>query len=102
MEMGPAEIESFLSHLAIEGNVSASTQNQAFNAILFLHRHVLEISLEGQCINAVRARKRKNIPVVLTEEEVRKVISFMNGQWQLMAKLLGSSHISVKHPLRSS
>lgn len=57
-EMGPAEIEGFISHLAMAGNVSAATQNQAFNAILFLYRHVLEISLDGQRIDAVQARKK--------------------------------------------
>ncbi len=60
-EMGPAEIESFLSPPAMAGNVSAATQNQVSNAILFLTRHVLEISLEGQRIDAVRAQKKRFI-----------------------------------------
>jgi integron integrase len=100
MEMGPAEIEAFLSHLAMERNVSAATQNQAFNAILFLYRHILEISLEGQGIDAARAQKRKNVPVVLTREEVKKVISFMNGQWQIMAKLLYGSGLRLMECIR--
>jgi integron integrase len=100
MEMGPAEIEAFLSHLAMDRNVSAATQNQAFNAILFLYRHVLEISLEGQRIDAVRAQKKKNIPVVLTREEVKKVISFMNGHWQIMAKLLYGSGLRLMEYIR--
>ena len=73
-DMGVPEIEAFLSHLAVAGNVSASTQNQAFNAILFLYRHVLGISLEGERINAIRARKKQHIPVVLTKDEVKKII----------------------------
>jgi site-specific recombinase XerD len=90
-DMGTPEIEAFLSHLAVEGNVSASTQNQAFNATLFLYRHVLEISLEGERINAIRARKKQNIPVVLTKQEVRRIITLMTGKCQVMAKLLYGS-----------
>jgi len=53
-DMGVPEIEEFLTHLAVDRNVSPSTQNQAFNALLFLYRNVLNISLEGEKINAVR------------------------------------------------
>ncbi|OGR05202.1 MAG: integrase [Deltaproteobacteria bacterium RIFOXYD12_FULL_50_9] len=87
-DMGVPEIEAFLTHLAVEGNVAGSTQNQAFNAILFLYRHVLEISLQDEKINAIRARKKVNLPVVLTKEEVKRVIMAMSGQQQLMAKIL--------------
>ena len=69
-EMGIQEIEAFLTHLAVQEKVSASTQNQAFNAILFLYRKVLGISLEDKNISAIRAARKKNIPVVLTREEV--------------------------------
>lgn len=57
-DMGVAEIEKFLTHLAVREKVSAATQNQAFNAILFLYREVLGISMEGQNISAIRAKKR--------------------------------------------
>ena len=57
--MGVPEIEAFLTHLAVEGNVAGSTQNQAFNAILFLYRNVLNISLEGAEIDAIRAHKKR-------------------------------------------
>ena len=57
--MGIAEIEAFLSHLAIQGDVAPSTQNQALNALLFLYRQVLDIPLGEQKIDAVRARARK-------------------------------------------
>jgi site-specific recombinase XerD len=55
-DMGVAEIEEFLTHLAVEGNVAAATQNQALNAILFLYRQVLQIELEDR-INAIRAKR---------------------------------------------
>ena len=73
--MRTTEIEAFLTHLAVDKNVSASTQNQAFNAILFLYRNVLNISLEDAEINAVRARKKRNIPVVLTKNEAKRMLS---------------------------
>ena len=98
--MGVPEIEAFLSHLAVAGNVSASTQNQAFNAILFLYRHVLEISLEGERINAIRARKKQNIPVVLTKDEVKKIITRMTGKCQVMAKILYGSGLRLMECVR--
>jgi integron integrase len=87
--MGAAEVEQFLGHLATEGRVSASTQNQAFNALLFFYSQVLEIQL-GR-LNAVRARRGKRLPVILTPEEVRRVldkIAGANGLFSLMARLL--------------
>ncbi len=99
-EMGAREIEEFLTHLAVEGNVAASTQNQAFNALLFLYRHVLGISLEDQKIDAVRANKKRKIPVVLTREEVQRVLSCMKGTSQLMAKLLYGSGLRLMECLR--
>jgi len=56
-EMGPAEVEAFLTHLAVNRNVSASTQNQALNALVFLYREVLEMPIEG--LDAMRARPKK-------------------------------------------
>jgi len=99
--MGVPEIEAFLTHLAVEGNVSGSTQNQAFNALLFLYRDVLDIPLEGAGINAIRARKKKrNLPVVLTKEEVKRVITAMSGVHQLMAKLLYGSGLRLMECIR--
>ena len=66
VEMGKKEIESFLTWLAVERNVSPSTQNQAFNALLFLYEQVLEIPLKNENIQAIRAREKKRIPVVLS------------------------------------
>jgi integrase len=99
-EMGPAEIEAFLTDLAVRGNVSSSTQNQAFHALLFLYGKVLDISLEGENINALRARKKTNVPVVLTKDEVRKILTIMTGPCQLMARLLYGSGLRLMECLR--
>jgi integron integrase len=99
-DMGPAEIEAFLTHLASEANVAASTQNQAFHAILFLYRRVLGIPLEGESINALRARKKKNLPVVLTKEEARRVITLIQGKYQLMAKIMYGSGLRLMECIR--
>jgi integron integrase len=91
-------IERFLSHLAVEGQVSASTQNQAFNALLFLYREVLHIELEG--IDAVRADKPARVPVVLTVDEVRAVIPVLTGTPQLVVKVLYGSGLRLMEALR--
>src|SRR6266478_2052875 len=75
---GERKIEAFLTSLAVRGNVSPSTQNQAMNALVFLYKKVLKGPLD-QKIDAVRAERRVNVPVVLTREEVSKVISLMEG-----------------------
>jgi len=92
--MGKSEIEAFLSHLAVDRKVAASTQNQAFNALLFLYRHVLEIEI-GDNINAVRAKKPKRLPTVMTKKETVKVINALSGVHQLMAKLLYGSGLRL-------
>jgi integrase len=86
-DMGEEEIEKFLSSLATDSHVSASTQNQALNALLFLYRQVLgrEVDyLDGM----VRAKMPIRLPVVLTQDEVRKVLGGMSGSPRLMAMLL--------------
>ena len=88
--MGKTEIEAFLSHLAMKENVAASTQNQAFNAILFLYREVLQINLDDG-INASRAKRPKRRPTVLTIDEVFAIIDAMAGVFQLMVKILYGS-----------
>ena len=79
-EMGVPEIETFLTDLAITGNVTASTQNQAFSALLFLYREVLQQELTG--IDAKRATKPKRLPVVMTKEEVTQVITAIPAPYQ--------------------
>lgn len=81
------DLQDFLSHLAVEKKVSASTQNQALNAIVFLYRHVLNKNIEGE-ISAVRARQNRRLPVVLTVKEIEKIFSGMSGVNLLMAKLI--------------
>jgi integron integrase len=88
-DLGAAEVEQFLTHLAVRGRVSASTQNQALNALVFLYKQVLEIDL-GR-FDAVRARRPKRLPVVLAPEEVAAVlqqVSGCQGAFLLMARLL--------------
>jgi len=75
---GEAKVESFLTHLAVDKGLSPSTQNQAMNALVFLYRKVLKKPLDEE-INAVRAAKKINVPVVMTREETAKVIANMAG-----------------------
>jgi integron integrase len=86
-EMGGREIEEFLTHLAVEENVAASTQNQALNAILFLYKEVLKQELDLQ-VDAVRAKRSRYLPTVLTKEEVLAIIDNLSGVYQLVVKLL--------------
>jgi integron integrase len=97
-EMGSAEVNAFLTHLAVEAQVSASTQNQALSALLFLYRKLLErdLDLEG----VVRARKPQRLPVVLTEEEVRLVLQRLEGSEALVAGLLYGSGLRLMEALR--
>jgi len=73
-DMGKVEIEQFLTHLAVDRNVSPTTQNQAFNAILFLYKEILNKSMQDENIQALRAQQKKHIPVVLTIDEVKQII----------------------------
>jgi integron integrase len=88
VEMGKKEIEAFLSWLAAEQGVSPTTQNQAFSALLFLYREVLDIDMSEWNIQALRAKERKHIPVVHTREEVRRVIDNLDGIYQLIVKVM--------------
>ncbi|HFU76176.1 MAG TPA: integron integrase [Arcobacter sp.] len=88
IEMGKIEIESFLSFLATKKKVSPSTQNQAFNAILFLYKEVMGIDMSEWNIQALRAQERKHIPVVLTKEEVQNVLGNLNGMYKLIVTLM--------------
>jgi integron integrase len=88
VEMGKVEIEQFLTYLATDKKVSPTTQNQAFSAILFLYKEVLGMDMSEWNIQALRARERKHIPVVLTREEVVKVISNLDGIYNLIVSLM--------------
>jgi integron integrase len=86
-EMGAPEATAFLTSLAVDQNVSASTQNQALSALLFLYREVLDVELPW-LDDVVRARRPQHLPVVLTREEVRAVLQRLDGVARLMAVLL--------------
>lgn len=98
-EMAEPEVQAFLTHLAVEGNVAASTQNQALSALLFLYRYVLQQPLSDS-IDAVRARQSKHLPTVLTPEEVQQLFKHLEGNHQLLAKLLYGSGLRLKEGLR--
>jgi site-specific recombinase XerD len=98
LEESEAKIERFLSHLAVQGNVAASTQNQAFNGLLFLSREVLHYQLGN--IEAVRAVRPARLPVVLTPDEVRSVIQAMSGTPQFVVKLLYGCGMRLLEVLR--
>ena len=76
--MGAVEVEAFLTHLAVEAEVPASTQNQALQALLFLYRQVLEIELPW-LENVTRASRPKRLPVVLSADEVNSVLAQLDG-----------------------
>ena len=97
-EMGAPEVQAFLTHLAVEGNVAASTQNQALSALLFLYNAVLHQDLGP--IDAMRANKPKRLPSVLTKEEVHRVLGHLSGTHLLMAKLLYGSGLRLMECLR--
>lgn len=84
-ELVSADVEAFLTRLAVEGRVSSSTQNQAFAALLFLFRHVLYKDLE---IDAVRAQERRRLPVVLSPAEVQRILARLPDRFGLMARFV--------------
>ena len=85
-EMGTAEIEAFLTHLAVQGQVAASTQNQALSALLFLYHEVLEQEIAN--VDAFRAKRTHYLPTVLTKAEAIAIIQNLSGVHQLVVKLL--------------
>ena len=98
-EMGAREVEQFLSHLATNGKVAASTQRQALNALVFLYRDVLQTPLD-QSIAPIRAKRKRHPPTVLTENEVERVLTQMKGTHLLMAKLIYGSGIRLMECIR--
>jgi integron integrase len=86
-DMGAPEVEAFLTHLAVDGNVAAATQNQALSALLFLYKEVLAVDLPW-LDDVTRAKRPQRMPVVLTRDEVHAVLDRMSGVYGLMARLL--------------
>ncbi len=97
-QMGEKEISEFLSHLALDLNVSAATQNLALNSILFLYKEVLNRDL-GKFASTARAKKGKRAPTFFSREEVRKIISVMSGTPRLIAALLYGTGMRLEEGL---
>ncbi len=96
-EMGTREVSQFLTHLAVSEQVAAATQNQAFSAIIFLYRYVLQQELVG--VDAMRAKPSRYLPTVLTPDEVQAVIQALNGVYQLVVQLLYGSGLRLSEGL---
>ncbi len=92
------KVEDYLSHLAVQANVAASTQNQALNALIFLYKQVLKQPLTG--VKATRSRQEPRIPVVLTRDEVKQVLGFMSGTAALVVKLLYGCGLRISEAVR--
>jgi integron integrase len=98
-EMGAKELEAFLTHLAVEGKVSPSTQNQAKSAILFLYKKVLEQEL-AWLENVESAKANRHLPVVLNRSEVQKIIAHTEGDTALILSLLYGTGMRLMEGLR--
>jgi integron integrase len=98
-DMGAAELEAFLSHLAVQGQVAANTQNQALSALLFLYREVLGIELPW-LDGVTRAKRPTRVPTVLSREEVARLLAQMDGRPRLLAGLLYGAGLRLMEALR--
>lgn len=98
-DLGAAEVEAFLSHLAVTRNVSASTQNQAKSALLFLYKEVLDVQLPW-LDNVTQAKAPKRLPVVLTKDEVQTLLNRLDGTMWLLVSLLYGSGLRLMECLR--
>jgi len=98
-QLGAKNIEAFLSHLATEGQVTASTQRQALNALVFLYKHVLDMDLKEE-ITPARSKRHKSPPTVMTQPEVQRLLGLMEGKPALMAKLIYGSGMRLMECLR--
>ena len=97
--MGRSEIEAFLTHLAVNRNVAASTQNQAFNALLFLYKEVLELEFD-EIKGVVRAKKPQKLPVVFAKSEVRAILDHLENDKWLIGHLLYGAGLRLMGCLR--
>lgn len=98
-ELGPEHVRRFLTHLAVEGKVAASTQNQALSALLFLYRDVLDIPLP-RIEDTVRARRPSRVPEVLTQREVSALLHELSGTPALVARVLYGGGLRLMEALR--
>jgi integron integrase len=97
-DMGNVEVEKFLCHLAVDRNVSASTQNQALHAILFMYEHVICKKLEN--VQVMRAKKSVHVPTVLSKDEVKKILGRLNGVYYIIGRLLYGSGLRLMECMR--
>ena len=98
-DMGKAEIEAYLTHLAVKEHVAISTQNQAFNALLFLYKQVLDLPFADD-ISAVRSKKPVRLPVVLSVGETSQLLGLIQGETSLMARLMYGGGLRLMELLR--
>lgn len=98
-DMAEPEINAFLTHLAVDEHVSASTQTQALSALLFLYRHVLGRQV-GELGDVIRARRPRRLPVVMTRHEVKAVLAELDGDTWLMASLMYGAGLRLTECLR--
>lgn len=97
-EMGRDEVAAFISHLAVEKHVSASTQNQALHALLFMYEYVVDVKLEH--IEFLRSKKPKHMPDVLTQDEVKKILGRLRGVYYIIGRLLYGSGMRLMECMR--
>ena len=97
-KLGESEISQYLTHLAVRDNVSASTQNQALCAIIFLYKHILKFDI-GE-LDITWAKKPKRLPVVFTREEAKSVLNNLDGMNRVMAMLLYGSGLRLSECLQ--
>lgn len=98
-DLGAADVEAFLTHLAVVGKVAASTQNQAKSALLFLYKEVLGLELPW-LDDVERAKAPKRLPVVLSQDEVAKILSRLEGTHHLVVSLLYGTGMRILEALR--
>ena len=99
-ELGVTEINRFITHLVVERKASASTQNQAISAILFLYRNLLKIELNETALTFMRPKKGKRVPTVLSKDEARLIISNLVAPYKLMVQIMYGSGLRLMECLR--
>lgn len=99
-DMDVPEINAFVTYLVNEKHIAASTQNQVISSILFLYRHVLNISLDETALIAIRPTKPKRVPTVLSRGEAKSVISRMDGVYRLMTQIMYGSGLRLMEVIR--
>ena len=98
--MGVDEINQFITHLVVQRKASASTQNQALSAILFLYRNVLRVDLDEAAISFIRPKKGKRVPTVLSKDEARAIIANLSGPYKIMVQIMYGGGLRLMECLR--